>query len=138
MDEKMFLIVLLFLLAATTVFAGYMLYSFLTAKRKKRRRWARIKVPNEKMITCKIAEPRELAGDAEFLINDINVGGLAFFSNKEIADTHIKLFVRFPFTTFHEASTVWGKVVYCRKIGDSQKYRVGICYVRPNKRSLKQ
>jgi len=135
MNESMFLVVLLFLLAATIVFAAYMFFAFFAAKRTKRRRWARIKVPNEKMITCKIAEPKESAGDAEFLVNDINVGGMSFFTNKPVAETAVKLFVRFPFTTFHEASTVWGKVVYCRKIGDSQKYRVGICYVRPSKRS---
>ena len=135
MDEIMFLVVLLFLLAVTIVFAGYSIFKYAAAKRKKRRRWARIRVPNEKMITCKIAEPKEFAGDSEFLVNDINVGGLAFFANKIIADSYLKLLIRFPFTSFHEASTVWGKVVYCNKIGDSQKYRVGICYVRPNKRS---
>ena len=134
-ENTMFLLVLWFLFAASTTGLLYLIFQSIRAQNKKRRRWARIRVPNEKMITCKIAEPTEFSGDKEFLVDDINVAGIAFFCNKQIEKTILKLFVRFPFTTFNEASTVWGKVVYCKKLGDMEKYRVGISYVRQKKRS---
>jgi hypothetical protein len=133
-ENAMFLLVLWFLLSVSVVSLAYLFSKYMKARERKRRRWARIRVPNEKMITCKIGEPQELADDKEFLVNDINVAGISFFADKEISKTVIKLFVRFPFTTFNEASTVWGKVVYCNKVGDSPRYRVGIFYVRPKKR----
>ena len=133
-ENMMFLLVLWFLFTAS--FAGliFLFFKYLRGQERKRRRWSRIRVPNEKMITCKIGEPPEFAGDKEFLVNDINVAGISFFPDKEIGKTVIKLFVKFPFTTFNEASTVWGRVVYCNKVGDSTKYRAGIFYVRPKKR----
>lgn len=133
-ENMMFLLVLGFLLLLSIIAVVFIFFTLSKAKGKKRRRWARIRVPNEKMITCRISEPRELAGDTEFLISDINVAGIAFFTNKEIEKTNLKLLVKFPFSSFNEASMVWGKVVYCNKVGDSQKYRVGICYVRQKKR----
>jgi hypothetical protein len=134
-ENMMFFLVLWFLFTASFAGLAYLVFKYLRAKERKRRRWARIRVPNEKMITCKIGEPAEFAEDKEFLVNDINVAGISFFADKEITKTVIKLFVRFPFTTFNEASTVWGRVVYCNKIEESPRYRVGIFYVRPKKRS---
>ncbi len=132
--NMMFLLVLGFLLLVSIIAVVFIFFTLSKAKGKKRRRWARIMVPNEKMITCRISEPRELSGDTEFLISDINVAGIAFFTNKEIEKINLKLLVKFPFSSFNEASSVWGKVVYCKKVGDSQKYRIGICYVRQKKR----
>ena len=132
-ENMIFLLVLCFLLLISLIGLIYVILKFIRAKNKKRRRWARIRVPNE-MITCKIAEPREFSGNDEFLVNDINVAGISFFTNKPIDSVIIKMLVRFPFTTFNEASTVWGKVVYCNKMHESDKYRVGICYVRQKKR----
>ncbi len=134
-ENMMLLLVLLFLLIVSVFALLYMAFKFIGEKRKRRRRWARINVPTEKMITCKISEPREFAGDSEFIVNDINMAGIAFFTNKKIEKTRLKLFVKFPFTSFSDASTVWGKVAYCNKVSDSDKYRVGICYVRQKKRS---
>ncbi|MFH1001877.1 MAG: PilZ domain-containing protein [bacterium] len=133
-ENMMFLLVLGFLVLLLIIAAVLISFTLYKAKCKKRRRWARIRVPNEKMITCRISEPRELSGDTEFLISDINVAGIAFFTNMELEKTNLKLLVKFPFTSFNEASSVWGKVVYCKKVGDSQKYRVGISYVRQKKR----
>ncbi|MCX5708200.1 MAG: hypothetical protein NTY14_04400, partial [Candidatus Omnitrophica bacterium] len=132
-ENTMFLLVLWFLLTASVTGLLYLFFKSLHAQNKKRRRWARIRVPNEKVITCKIGEPLEFSGDKEYLVDDINVAGIAFFSDKPIDKTALKLFVRFPFTTFNEASTVWGKVVYCNTFAGSGKYRVGICYVRHKK-----
>jgi len=134
-ENTMFILVLWFLFTASITGLLYLFFKSLRAQNKKRRRWARIRVPNEKMITCKIAEPLEFAGDKEFLVDDINVAGIAFFANKQIEKTILKLFVKFPFTTFNEASTVWGKVVYCKKLENTENYRVGISYVRHRKRS---
>jgi len=134
-ENLMSLLVLGFLLLLSIIAVIFVFFTFNKAKGKKRRRWARISVPNEKMITCRISEPEELAGNTEFLIGDINVAGISFFTNKEMEKINLKLLIKFPFSSFNEASTVWGKIVYCKKIGDSQKYRVGICYVRHKKRS---
>jgi hypothetical protein len=134
-ENTMFLLVLWFLLSVSVTALAYMFMKSFESKSKKRRRWMRIRVPNEKMITCKIAEPEQLAGDKEFLINDINVAGISFFCDKEIGKVILKILVKFPFTTFNEASTVWGKVVYCNKVGDLDKFRVGISYVRHKKGS---
>jgi len=134
MQNSMFLLVLWFLLAISAVILFFFVKSFFPAKGKTRRRYARIRVPNEKMITCRITEPRSLAGETEYMVNDINVAGIAFSADKIIEKTMLKLSIRFPFTDFNEASSVWGRVVYCNKIGDSQKYRVGICYIRQKRR----
>jgi len=128
----------LFLIIVSVSALIYIAFKFAGEKRKRRRRWSRINVPTEKMITCKISEPREAAGDSEFIVNDINMGGIAFFTNKKIEKTILKLFIKFPFTSFSEASTVWGKVAYCNKVSDSDKYRVGIYYVRQKKRSKRR
>ena len=133
-ENMMLFLVLLFLLFISVLALGYITFKFIGERKKRRRRWARINVPTEKMITCKIAEPRELAGDSEFIVNDINMAGIAFFTNMKIEKTILKLFVKFPFTSFSDASTVWGKVAYCNKVSDSDKYRVGIYYVRQKKR----
>ncbi len=134
-ENTMFLLVLWFLFLASVIGLLYLIFQTMRAQNKKRRHWARIRVPNEKMITCKIAEPSEFSGEKEFLIDDINVAGIAFFCNKQIAKSVLKLYVKFPFTTFNEASTVWGKVVYCNRLGDTERYRVGISYVRHKKGS---
>ncbi len=134
-QNLMFLLVLWFLLLVSLIGLFYIFSKIKQGENKKRRKWARINVPNEKMITCKISEPLEYSSNSEFLINDINMAGIAFSSNREIKKKILKLLVKFPFTTFNEASTVWGKVIYCNKIGDTEKYRVGISYFRPNKRS---
>jgi hypothetical protein len=124
----------MFLLSLFLVLEGYSLYRNSKLKAMTRRRWARIKVPNEKMITCKVLYPDSIAGDREFLINDINMGGISFFSNQKIDNIFLKLNVKFPFTTFKEAGIVWGKVVYCNKIPESEKYKVGISYTRKVKK----
>jgi hypothetical protein len=125
----------MFLLSLFLVFEGYALYKNSKRKAMTRRRWARIKVPNEKMITCKVMYPDSLAADREFLINDINMGGISFFSDQKIENIFLKLNVKFPFTTFKEAGIVWGKVVYCNKVPDTEKYKVGISYTKRVKKN---
>jgi len=51
---------------------------------KTRRRWARIKVPTDKRMTCRIIEPEDISSDADYLIDDINMAGIAFFSPKAL------------------------------------------------------
>lgn len=107
-------------------------------KSRERRYWGRVKVPNEKEITCKISEPQELADDTEFLVKDINMDGIAFFANKKIKKTILKLQIKFPFVSFKEASTVWARVAYCNKLSDFSEYQVGVCYVRPPINTVKE
>jgi len=124
------LYILLFLLSILLILQGYQLYHAYRTNLTRRRRWGRIKVPNEKMITCRIAEPAELASDFEYLVNDINMAGLSLYSEKKIDKIIVRLQIKFPFTSFKEAASVWGRIAYCNKLADSEKYRVGIAYIR--------
>jgi hypothetical protein len=130
----MILFIQMLLLSLFLVLEGYALYINSKRKAMTRRRWARIKVPNEKMITCKVLYPDSFPANKEFLINDINMGGISFFSDQKIENIFLKLNVKFPFTTFREAGIVWGKVVYCNKVPDIEKYKVGISYTKKIKK----
>jgi hypothetical protein len=94
-----------------------------------RRRWGRIKVPNEKRMTCRIIEPAALASDTDYVIDDINMSGIAFFSAKPVAKKIIRLLIRFPFADYGEAARVLGRIAYCRETA-KDKYRVGVEYQR--------
>jgi hypothetical protein len=127
------LYVLLFLLSVLLVLQGYQM--FRTRKRAlgRRRRWGRIKVPDEKMIICRITEPATVASDVEYLVDDVNMAGIAFISGKKFEKIIIKLLIKFPFTSFKEAGIVWGRIAYCNKLADAEKYRVGVAYIRKTK-----
>jgi c-di-GMP-binding flagellar brake protein YcgR len=120
----------LVLLALLLLFEGYRINRDMNRSKMQRRRWARVKVPSEKMITCRLMEPKDVASDAEYVVNDINIGGMCFFSDKKIDKVLIKLVVRFPFTSYKDAGAVWGRVVYCNKMENMEKYRVGVAYTR--------
>ncbi|MFA5100495.1 MAG: hypothetical protein WC547_06405 [Candidatus Omnitrophota bacterium] len=94
-----------------------------------RRRWGRIKIPNEKRMTCRITEPPELASNTDYLIDDINMGGIAFFSIKPLAKKIVRLSIRFPFADYGEAATVMGRIAYSREV-NKDKYRIGVEYQR--------
>ncbi len=98
-----------------------------------RRRWGRIKVPDKKLL-CKITEPEGLSLGSTYAIDDINPGGISFFSEKKIKENlFLKLLIKFPFTTFEEAGVVWGKVIYCLKIHDQEKYIIGVSFISRGK-----
>lgn len=121
----------LFLLSMLLILQGYALYLKRGAtSRKHRRRWARITVPTERMISCRIMEPP--GDDSEYLVHDINMAGIAFYTGKRLEKGIVKLSVRFPFTTFREAGTAWGRIVYCNQEGE--RYRVGLAYMRRTRR----
>lgn len=98
--------------------------------RRKRRRWLRIQVPQDKKMTCRISAPLELAGETEYVIDDINMGGIAFNATRDMSNETVELLIKFPFADYKEAGKVRGKVAYCRKLETEEKYRVGISYVR--------
>jgi hypothetical protein len=107
-------------------------YTLLMTKKspaQTRRRWGRIKVPNEKRMTCRIIEPAEIASNIDYFIDDINMGGIAFFSTKPIAKKVTRLLIRFPFADYGEAASVFGRVAYCRAVGKG-KFRIGVEYQR--------
>jgi hypothetical protein len=95
-----------------------------------RRRWGRVKVPEEK-LSCIIAEPDGSTPTGAYLVDNINPGGLSFLSNRSFeAEQIMKLLIKFPFSSFIEAGTVWGRVSYCLKIHDKEQFVVGIAFVR--------
>jgi hypothetical protein len=95
---------------------------------KERRRWARIAVVDNKLI-CRITESKRPVSGADFIIHNINAGGLSFFSQQEIAGD-IHLLIKFPFTSFEDAGSVWGRVVYNQNLGEKEKYLVGVSFIR--------
>jgi hypothetical protein len=97
--------------------------------RLKRRRWLRIRIPQDKQMTCRITSPAELAGETEYVIDDINMGGIAFNCNRQIEGV-VGLLIKFPFADYKEAGKVKGKVAYCRKLETEERYRIGISYMR--------
>ncbi len=94
-----------------------------------RRRWGRIKIPEDKRMTCKIIEPKEMAAEADMTIDDINMSGIAFYSENPVDKKFIRLLIKFPFSDYNEAANVRGRVAYCREISKG-KYRVGVEYQR--------
>ncbi|MFA6217149.1 MAG: hypothetical protein WDL87_05805 [Candidatus Omnitrophota bacterium] len=98
-----------------------------------KRRWGRVKVP-EKKLCCRIAEPENCSVTTEFMVDNINPGGLSFFSGRLFAENEIlHLLIKFPFTTYEDAGKVWGRVVYCLKIHDKEEFVVGVAFTKHKK-----
>lgn len=133
MDAKnvvLLLYTLMFLLSVLLIMEGYNLLRIRQIMMHSRRRWLRIKVPATKAVTCRILEPLRDAGMKEYVIEDLNLGGICFVSDKKMEKTILKLSVRFPFMTYKDAASVWGRVVYSRKLANEEKYRTGVAYIR--------
>ena len=94
-----------------------------------RRRWGRVKVPDEKRMTCRIIEPADLSSDIDHIVDDINMAGIAFFSMKALPKKTVRLLIRFPFADYGEAANVLGRIAYCKEVS-KDKYRVGVEYQR--------
>ena len=92
-----------------------------------RRRWKRIKIPAEKHMSCRVVEPASIASDLEYVVVDINIGGISFISAKPFAKKVIRLLIRFPFSDYSNASSVRAKVAYSKEI-TKDKYRIGVEY----------
>ncbi|MFA5118125.1 MAG: hypothetical protein WC695_04655 [Candidatus Omnitrophota bacterium] len=95
-----------------------------------KRRWGRVKVPDKK-LSCRITEPDNCSITGDFTVDNINPGGLSFFSERTFAENQVlRLLIKFPFTSFEDAGKVWGKVVYCLKIHDKEEFVVGVAFTR--------
>jgi len=95
-----------------------------------KRRWGRVKVDDAK-LTCRIIEPQNSIDNIDYVVDNINPGGICFLSDRAF-DQHstIKFLIKFPFSSYVEAGGVWGKVSYCLKIHDQEKYITGIAFMR--------
>lgn len=114
------------------IFPLVIVYMLCLAKKSRpetRRRWARIKVPSDKRMTCRIIEPNALASNIDYFIDDINMSGIAFFSSKALPKKAIRLLIRFPFADYGEAANVTGRIAYSREVS-RDKFRIGIEYMR--------
>ena len=129
-DTTTILNVLLILLSALLLLEGYSLLRLREVALKRRRKWLRIKVPSNRAITCRIMEPVKDASTKEYVVDDITMAGIAFFADRKIDREVVKLNIKFPFTTYKDAATVWGKVVYSSRSGNDDKYRIGISYMK--------
>jgi hypothetical protein len=130
-QELMFLMyILLSLLSVLLLLEGYSLMRLHGLSVKKRRKWMRIPVPSDKAITCRILEPLREAATTEFLVGDITMAGICFYADRKITNQIVKLNIKFPFTTFKDAATVWGKIVYSTRSKGEDRYRTGVSYLR--------
>ena len=110
-NALMLLYILMFLLSVLLILQGYQLYHVYKTNLARRRRWGRIKVPNEKMITCRIAEPAGLASDFEYLVNDINMAGLSLYTEKKI-EKIIKEVKNCAVSVYKELGNGFDEVIY--------------------------
>ncbi len=95
-----------------------------------KRRWGRVKVPDEK-LTCRISEPVNFTDNADYIIDNINPGGICFVSHRNFdVSTQLRFLVKFPFASYVDAAGVWGRVTYCLKIHDQEKYVIGVAFFR--------
>ncbi|MGE5308508.1 MAG: hypothetical protein ACM3OC_05460 [Deltaproteobacteria bacterium] len=124
------LYILLVLLSLLLLMEGYSLLRLREASMKKRRKYLRVKVPNDKAITCRVVEPLKEAGAKEFLVDDITMAGICFYADHKLDKQIVKLNIKFPFMTFKDAATVWGKVVYSNRCSNEDRFRTGISYMR--------
>jgi hypothetical protein len=125
--------ILLLIILAIAIYT----YAIMPAARKKskhdrRRRWGRIKVPENKTMTCRILEPESMASGKDYQIDDINVGGISFISDKALSKRRVRLSIKFPFTSYQEAGIVNGKIVYCNEL-KTKRFRIGVGFVREKK-----
>ena len=124
------LYVLLVVLSALLLLEGYSLLRLRDSALRRRRKWMRIKVPSSKAITCRIVEPLKDASTKEYLVDDITMAGIAFYADRKFDRQIVKLSIKFPFTTYKDAASVWGRIVYSGRIANEEKYRVGISYMK--------
>jgi hypothetical protein len=97
---------------------------------EERRRWGRVKVPDEK-ITCRVLESQHNLGVSDFVVDNINSGGLAFYSDTLFdANEMMRLLVKFPFTSSEDEGSVWGRVSYSLKSQDKEKFITGVAFSR--------
>lgn len=125
--------ILLFIILAIAIYT----YAAMPASRKKskqdrRRRWGRIKIPENKTMSCRILEPESMASSKDYQIDDINVGGIAFISDKALDRKKVRLSIKFPFSSYQEAGIVRGKIVYCNEL-KTKRFRIGVAFVREKK-----
>lgn len=106
-DIAFLLYVLLGLLSILLIMEGYSLIRLREVSFNKRRRWMRVKVPDGKTISCRIVEPLRDASLTEFIVEDITMAGMCFYADRKIDRQIVKLSIRFPFTTFKDAASVW-------------------------------
>ncbi|NQT69798.1 MAG: hypothetical protein HQ552_09475 [Desulfobacteraceae bacterium] len=98
-----------------------------------RRCWGRVKASDNE-LRCQVTEPQELAFPLSCLVDNINPGGLAFLSDKVLPkNLELHLLIKFPFTNYVDAGTVWGRIAYCIKIHDKEKYVVGVAFIKKRK-----
>lgn len=98
-----------------------------------KRRWGRVKVPDNK-IQCRVKEPVVYSEPLDIPLIDVSAGGISFYSKQELkAGEVINLLMKFPSSFYLEEGTVWGKVAHCKK--QDGKYLVGIAFVRRKKAS---
>ena len=101
-----------------------------------RRFYGRVKT--DERVTCRINKESDAANSDSLTVTDLSPAGLCFISGEEISkDTVLKLQISFPFVyppdpQLHNSV----KVAHCDKDINSNKFKIGCYYIRPNKRGF--
>ena len=103
---------------------------------EERRFYSRVKT--DAKVTCRVNKESEAANTDSLTVTDLSPAGLCFISSEEISkDTVLKLQMSFPFLysldpELHNSV----KVVHCDKDINSNTFKIGCYYIRPNKRGF--
>ena len=101
-----------------------------------RRFYGRVKT--DERVTCRINKESDAANPDSLTVTDLSPAGLCFISGEEISkDMVLKLRMSFPSVysldpQLHNSV----KVAHCDKDINSNKFKIGCYYIRPNKRGF--
>ena len=95
------------------------------------------RVNTDKKVMCKVLEvgTGDKFEDTELVVKNMSPGGVSFESNRALPqETIIKLELKLPLSTPQdEPSLVSGKVIRCVEDENTDKYEIGIAYIKDRK-----
>ena len=101
-----------------------------------RRFYGRVKT--DERVTCRINKESEVGHPDSLTVTDLSPAGLCFISSEEISkDTVLKLQMSFP-SVYSLDPELYNsvKVAHCDKDINTNKFKIGCYYIRPNKRGF--
>ena len=96
------------------------------------------RVKTDKKVTCRINKESDAARPGSLAVTDLSPAGLCFISGEEISqDTVLKLQMSFP-CVYPPDPELYNsvKVTHCDKDINSNQFKIGGYYTRPNKRGF--
>lgn len=90
------------------------------------------RVPTIKAVSCTVAK-RDTPDDIiNVVVKNLSPGGILFESNRDFAmNAILDLEIRLPFAANDESGKVSGKVVHCQRNARTNRFEIGVAYIRP-------